>query len=137
MNRWLVKSDPDEYSAHDLERDGKSDWSGVRNPAAQGHLRAMQPGDGVLVYHTGKERAVVATATVASAPRPDPGDKTGKSVTVDLAFDAWLKGVVPLAAFKVEPAFKEFALVRIGRLSVMPVTADQWKRTLKMAGGTR
>lgn len=135
MNRWLIKSDPDEYSAADLARDGKTDWTGVTNAVAQKHLAAMKPRDPLLIYHTGKEKAIVATGQVATAPRPTPGDKSGKLVTVDVAFGKWVKKPVELKAIKDDPFFADFALVRIGRLSVMPVTDEQWTRLLKMAGG--
>ena len=130
MNHWLVKSDPDEYSAADLERDRKTVWDGVTNALAQRHLRAMAKGDPVLVYHSGKEKAVLAVAEIAGAPRRDPKDKTGKLVIVDLSFDRWLKNPISLAAIKSDPAFKDFALVRISRLSVMPVTPAQWERLM-------
>jgi len=135
MKRWLVKSDPDEYSAADLERDRQTAWTGVKNPLAQKHLQAMSPGDAVLVYHTGDEKAVVATARVASAPRLDPAERSGRTNVVDLAFGAWLPKPVPLAEIKADPFFRDFALVRMSRLSVMPVSDEQWKRLLEMAGG--
>jgi predicted RNA-binding protein with PUA-like domain len=134
MNRWLVKGDPEDYSAADLERERRTEWSGVRNPVAQGHLREMKIGDEVLVYHTGGEKAVVALARVAAGPRPDTGDQTGKLVVVDLEFVRWLKNPVTLAAIKADSAFADFLLVRIGRLSVMPVNAGQWKRIMELAG---
>lgn len=133
MKRWLVKSDPDEYSAADLERDGRTTWDGVSNALAQQHLRAMAEGDAVLVYHTGKAKAVVAEARVSGGPRPDPADKAGKRVAVELAFERWLPRAVALAEIKADPTFEDFALVRIGRLSVMPVTAAQWNRIVKLA----
>lgn len=128
MANWLIKSDPDEYSAADLARDGQTCWTGVRNPVAQKHIRAMQPDDRVLVYHTGKEKAIVATALVAAAPRPDATDGDGQAWAVDLKFEGWLGKPVTLAAVKADPFFADFALVRIGRLSVMPVTAQEWTR---------
>ncbi|MCG3125766.1 MAG: hypothetical protein CHACPFDD_00593 [Phycisphaerae bacterium] len=133
MARWLVKSDPDEYSAADLERDGVTSWEGVRNPTAQGHLRGMRAGDEVLVYHTGKQKAIVARATVAAAGRPDPSDPNGKAVAVQLRFEAWLARPVSLADIKAAREFADFDLVRIGRLSVMPVSAAHWSRLMKMA----
>lgn len=134
MAAWLVKSDPDEYSAHDLERDGRTAWSGVRNPTAQQHLRAMAEGDEVLVYHTGDEREIVALARVAAAPYPEPGGPNERTVCVDLEFVRFLKTPIPLAAIKSDPAFSEFPLVRIGRLSVMPVKPDEWRGLLTLAG---
>ena len=148
MNRWLVKSDPDEYSAADLERDRRTVWDGVTNALAQRHIRAMAKGDAVLTYHSGKEKAVVATAKVAAAPRPEgrtPHASGGPILSpqssalspapcvVELAFDRWLKHPVTLAAIKADPAFKDFALVRISRLSVMPVTTAQWDRVLALS----
>ncbi len=133
MAGWLVKSDPDEYSAADLERDGTTLWDGVRNPAAQQHMRAMKAGDPLLLYHTGNEKAVVATGKVAAAPQPDSGDPGGKAVAVRLAFDAWLEHPVPLAAIRNEPSLAEFDLVRISRLSVMPVSSAHWKIILRLA----
>ncbi len=125
MAFWLVKSDPEDYSAADLERDGRTVWDGVRNALAQRHLRGMRPGDGVLVYHTGAERAVVARATVVGVPR-EAAD--GSGATVELEFAGWLPRPVPLAEIKADPALAGLALVRQGRLSVMPVTAEEWRR---------
>lgn len=135
MAHWLVKSDPDDYSAADLERDGSTRWDGVRNALAQQHLSAMKAGDGVLVYHSGAERAIVALAKVASPPQPDESDPSGKAVCVQLAFEKRVATPVTLAALKEDPAFEGFDLLRISRLSVMPVSAAHWKRILKLAAG--
>lgn len=135
MNRWLVKSEPDDYSAKDLEREKRTAWTGVSNPTALKHLRSMADGDAVLIYHTGAQRAIVALAAVAGKPRPDPADKSGKSVLVELEFKAWLKKPVELAQIKAEPALASFDLVRISRLSVMPVAAAHWKRIEALAQG--
>lgn len=135
MKRWLVKSDPDEYSAEDLARAGRTVWDGVSNPLALRHLSSMSPGDEVLVYHTGDQKAVVALARVASSPRPDPRDKSGKVQVVDLEFVAPLARPVPLKDIRKEPNLADFDLVRISRLSVMPVSAAHWARLLKLAGG--
>ncbi len=132
MNRWLVKSDPQEYGADDLRRDRTTAWEGVRNALAQQHLRAMRTGDAVLVYHTGKEKALVALARVAGAPQPDPSDEKGQAVAVPLEYDRALRAPVPLSRIKSHAALTDFALVRIGRLSVMPVTAAQWNTLLAM-----
>ena len=134
---WLVKEEPDSYSFEDLRKEGGTTWSGVRNPLAQKHLRAMRKGDRVLYYHTGSERAVVGTARVTAEPRPDPGDATGRRVAVEIAPVAPLPNPVPLAALKGEPAFASHPLVRIGRLSVMPVSDGEWKvvERLAAAGG--
>ncbi|MCG3138554.1 MAG: hypothetical protein HJJLKODD_02419 [Phycisphaerae bacterium] len=133
MEHWLVKSDPDEYSAADLQRDKRTSWTGVKNPQAQQYLRAMKQGDAVLIYHTVGEKAIVALAKVAAAPQPDPSDPAAKRVVVNLRFDTTLKNPVTLSAIKADPAFSEFLLVRNSRLSVMPVAASLWKKILQMA----
>jgi predicted RNA-binding protein with PUA-like domain len=135
MATWLVKGDPDDYSAADLERERRTVWTGVRNPVAQKNLRSMNEGDDVLVYHTGDEKAIVATATVAAGPRPDPAHKSGKLFVVDLAFGKWFKTPVTLATIKADPAFASFDLVRISRLSVMPVSEEYAARLHKLSGG--
>ena len=131
--RWLVKEEPSSYSYGDLERDGRTTWAGVRNPLAQMHLRSMKKGDQVFFYHTGSEKAVVGVAKVVSAPRPDPADKTGKLHAVDIAPVRRLASPVTLAAIKANPAFTDFPLVRISRLSVMPVGAREWAAIEAMA----
>jgi predicted RNA-binding protein with PUA-like domain len=125
-NRWLVKSDPDAYSFADLVRDGETTWDGVANPLALKHIRAMRAGDEVLVYATGKEKAVIGRATVTRDGHGDPA-------VVDLAAREPLARPVKLAEIKADPFFADFALVRMGRLSVMPVTDAQWKRILALA----
>lgn len=135
--RWLVKTEPTDYAAEDLERDGTTDWTGVKNPTAQQHLRAMKAGDDVLVYHTGNVKAIVATATVERGPAPDPGDPAGKRVQVTLAFGGWLKTPVTLKQIKADERFADFDLVRMSRLSVMPVDGATWKALLGLAGGPR
>lgn len=135
VNRWLVKSDPDEYSARDLARDGRTVWDGVTNPLALRHLRSMAAGDEVLIYHTGGEKAVVARARVASAPRPDPRDRTGKAYVVDLEFVAPLPRPISLVEIRKQAALADFDLVRISRLSVMPVSAAHWTKLMELAGG--
>jgi predicted RNA-binding protein with PUA-like domain len=131
---WLVKEEPEHYSYADLERDGKTVWSGVRNPVAQKHLRAMQKGDRVFFYHTGKEKAVVGVAKVAGAPYVDPADKEGKLWAVDIVPVKRLPGPVTLAAVKADKRFADVPLVRLPRLSVMPVPDDVWKAIEGMAG---
>jgi len=125
---WLVKEEPTHYSFDALLRDRKAVWSGVRNALAQRHLRAVQKGDRVLYYHTGNEKAVVGIARAVSAAYPDPEDTTGTYVAVDLAPVARLPRPVTLAEIKADPAFEDFPLVRIARLSVMPVTDAEWAR---------
>jgi predicted RNA-binding protein with PUA-like domain len=134
MARWLLKTEPEEYAYADLVREGRVAWDGVANALAQKHMRAMRAGDDVLVYHTGKEKSVVGLAKVAADPKPDPSDKKGKRVTVDLVPVAAAKTPVPLAAIRAEPKCADLALVRIGRLSVMPVGDGAWS-ALTSAGG--
>ena len=130
---WLVKEEPTHYSFDDLVRDGQTSWSGVRNPVAQKHLRSMRPGDRIFFYHTGDVKAVIGTAKAAGEPYADPVDKTGKLYAVDIVPVKKLKSPVTLASIKAEKAFASHPLVRIPRLSVMPVTDDEWKRIEAMS----
>jgi predicted RNA-binding protein with PUA-like domain len=123
---WLVKEEPENYSFDRFAADGHTVWSGVRNPVAQKHLRAMKKGDRVFYYHTGKEKAIIGTARVAAAAYPDPKDANGSLVVVDLVPEKKLKRPVTLAEIKAAGRFADFPLVRIPRLSVMPVTEAQW-----------
>jgi len=131
---WLIKEEPTHYSFDDLLRDGRTAWSGVRNPVAQKHLQSMRKGDLIFFYHTGDVKAVVGIAKAAGAPYLDPADKTGKFHAIDVVPGRKLKSRVTLAAVKADKAFASFPLVRISRLSVMPVTDDEWKRIETMAG---
>ena len=130
---WLMKEEPDHYSFDDLVRDGKTAWTGVRNPLAQKHLQSMHKGDMIFYYHTGSVKAVVGIAKAASTPYADPGDASGKLHAIDVVPVKKLKSPVTLAAVKADKAFSSFPLVRMSRLSVMPVTDDEWKRIEKMS----
>jgi len=130
---WLVKEEPSTYPFAQLQREGRTRWSGVRNPLAQKHLQAMRPADRVFYYHTGAEKAIVGTATVSSVPAPDPGDPSGTLHAVEIAAGAPLARPVRLAEVKTDPFFADFALVRMARLSVMPVSDAQWARILAMS----
>jgi len=123
---WLVKEEPKSYSFDRLVEDGRTRWSGVRNPLAQKHLRAFGRGDRVLYYHTGTEKAVVGTARASRAAFPDPADPAGRLFAVDLVPVARLARPVPLAVIRTLKAFAGHPLVRMPRLSVMPVTDAQW-----------
>ena len=123
-----MKEEPEHYNYGQLERDRKTVWAGVRNPLAQKHLRSIRKGDRIFYYHTGKEKAVVATAKAASDAYPDPGDSSGKLFVVDIAPEKKLSRPVTLAEIKTEKAFASFPLVRMSRLSVMPVTDAEWSR---------
>ena len=131
---WLIKEEPTLYSFDDLMRDGRTAWTGVRNPLAQKHPQSMRKGDLIFFYHTGDVKAVVGIAKAACAPYPDPADKTGKLHAIDVVPVKKMKSPVTLAAVKADKAFASFPLVRISRLSVMPVTDDEWTRIEMMAG---
>lgn len=128
MAQWLVKEEPEHYNYAQLEQDRKTVWAGVRNPLAQKHLRSIKRGDRIFYYHTGKEKAVVATAKAASDAYPDPNDRTGKLSVVDIVPDKKLTRAVTLAEIKSDKAFASFPLVRMSRLSVMPVSDAEWDR---------
>jgi predicted RNA-binding protein with PUA-like domain len=132
MANWLVKEEPDHYGYDALVRDGHTVWSGVKNPLAQKHLRSIRKGDRIFYYHTGKQKAVVAIAKAASDAYTDPKDKTGKAAVVDVIPERKLPRPVTLAEIKADSAFASFPLVRMSRLSVMPVTDAEWKRIEKM-----
>ena len=131
--RWLVKEEPTNYSFDQFVADGTTVWSGVTNPLAHNNLRAMKKGDRVLYYHTGNEKAVVGTAKVSASAYADPKDKAGKLVVVELVPDKKLKRPVTLAEIKAAGRFPDFPLVRLPRLSVMPVTEEQWDAIETMA----
>jgi predicted RNA-binding protein with PUA-like domain len=133
-NYWILKTEPSTYSYDDLERDRTTVWDGVKNPLALKHLRAMQPGDPVLIYHTGDEKAAVGIAEVTKAAYPDPKKKDAKLVVVDLKAKSRLGRPVALAEIKADKAFADLGLVRMGRLSVVPANPDQWQRLLRMGG---
>jgi predicted RNA-binding protein with PUA-like domain len=134
MSRWLLKTEPGEYSFDDLIRDGKTVWDGVSNALALKHLRAIRRGDDLLIYHTGNVRAVVGLGRAETDPYPDPAQQNPKLVVVDVAPVRRLAHPVSLEAIKTTPAFRGFELVRLPRLSVMPVPAALWMRILQMAG---
>ena len=122
--RWLVKEEPENYSYARFQADGRTVWAGVKNPVAQRNLRSMQKGEKVFFYHTGKQKAVIGTATVAVEAYPDP--KNASLVVVELAAGEALKRPVTLAEIKADKRFATMPLVRIPRLSVQPVTDDEW-----------
>jgi predicted RNA-binding protein with PUA-like domain len=130
---WLMKEEPANYSFDDLVRDGKTSWTGVKNALAQRHLRAIGKGDRIFFYHTGDQKAVVGIARAAGAPYPDPADRTGKLYAVDVAPVKKLPAPVTLAAIKADRTLASFPLVRLPRLSVMPVSDAEWERIVGMA----
>jgi predicted RNA-binding protein with PUA-like domain len=133
-NYWLIKTEPSSYSYDDLAKEETAVWDGVKNPVAIRNLRSMHPGDQVLVYHTGDEKAVVGWATVVSSPYPDPKLKDPKLFVIDLKAHRRLPQPVTLAQIKADKTFADLPIVRQGRLSVSPVTAPQWKRVLQLSG---
>ena len=133
MAQWLMKEEPEHYGFDQLVRDGKTVWAGVKNPLAQKHLRSIKRGDRIFYYHTGKEKAVVATAKAASDAYPDPKDKSGKLSVVDVVPDKKLGRPVTLAEIKADKAFASFLLVRMSRLSVMPVSDAEWAKIENMS----
>ncbi len=130
---WLFKEEPTHYGWDDFAKDGRTSWTGVRNPVAQKHLRQVKKGDLVFYYHTGGEKSVVGIARAAGDAYPDPKDKSGKLAAVDIVPVKRLKRPVTLAEIKADPFFQDFPLVRISRLSVMPVSDKEWARIEKMA----
>jgi predicted RNA-binding protein with PUA-like domain len=130
---WLFKEEPTHYSFDALVKDRKTVWSGVKNPLAQKHLHAVKKGDRIFYYHTGDEKAVVGIAKAGGNAYPDPDDASGKHAVVDVVPVKKLGRPVTLAEIKADPAFKTFPLVRISRLSVMPVSDAEWTRIEKLA----
>jgi len=125
MADWLLKTEPEEYSYDDLVQEQVGTWDGVTNPAAQRNMRAMQVGDRCIIYHTGDVRAAVGLARVLRGPYPDPSDARGRLVLVDVAPVRPLERPVTLAEIRTLAVFAESPLVRIGRLSVVPLSSEQ------------
>jgi predicted RNA-binding protein with PUA-like domain len=130
---WLFKEEPTHYSYDELVKDKKTMWSGVKNPLAQKHLRSVRKGDRIFYYHTGDEKAVVGICKALGDAYADPGDKSGKGSVVDVAPVQKLGRPVTLAEIKADSSFRDFPLVRISRLSVMPVSDTEWARIEKMS----
>ncbi len=130
---WLLKSEPNTYSFADLERDGSTVWDGVRNNAAALHLRAMKVGDEAFFYHSQEGKEIVGIARITRTAFPDASDPAGRFVAVEIAPVRALAKAVTLADMKSEPALADMAMRRQSRLSVSPVTDDEWAAILKMA----
>jgi len=135
MVRWLFKEEPTHYNYADLERDGRTLWTGVSNALARKHLRQVQPGDKILYYHTGDEKAIVGVMEAVSGAQADPSDDDSKAVAVEVCPVKRLKNPVSLATVKSDPLFADWELVRMPRLSVMPVSAEQWQRIEALSRG--
>jgi predicted RNA-binding protein with PUA-like domain len=127
-NHWILKTEPSTYSWNDLERDKTTVWDGVSNPVALKNLAAMKPGDDALIYHTGGEKAVVGLARVSRAAYPDPKGKDPKLLVVDLVPVKRLARPVTLQEIKADAAFRDSPLVRQGRLSVVQLSEEQFRR---------
>ena len=134
MAHWLFKTEPSDYSFADLTRDKRVVWEGVKNPTALGHLRKVEKGDIVVLYHTGDEKSAVGLAEVTRGSYPDPKLGDPKRVVVDLKPGRALKTPVPLADFRIDAVLKTTELVRISRLSVMPLSPAHFARVLERAG---
>ncbi|MSO23343.1 MAG: EVE domain-containing protein [Acidobacteria bacterium] len=134
MAGWLLKTEPTVYSYDDLERDQRTIWDGVGNNLALKYIRQVQKGDLALVYHTGEEKAIIGIAEVAGAAYADPKQDNPKLAVFDLKPKRRLARPVGLAEVKTNEKLKDFELVRMGRLSVMPVSDAVWKILMKMAG---
>lgn len=125
---FLFKEEPSNYDFDALVKDKSTVWSGVKNPVAQKHLRSVRKGDRIFFYHTGDEKQIVGIAKALGDAYPDPKDATGKAFIVDVGPVKKLARPVTLKAIKADPSFSAMPLVRISRLSVMPITDAEWKR---------
>jgi predicted RNA-binding protein with PUA-like domain len=134
MPQWLVKSEPSKYSWDQFAKDKQTFWDGVRNYAARINLRAMKKGDAVLFYHSNEGVEIVGIAKVAKEAYQDPTTEDDAWVVVDLKPVRKLKNPVTLAQVKADTRLREMALVRLGRLSVQPVTDEEWKVVMELAG---
>jgi predicted RNA-binding protein with PUA-like domain len=134
MNYWLMKSEPSSYSWDQLVKDKKTSWNGVRNFQASANLKAMKTGDRVFFYHSNEGLAVVGIAEVAKTYYPDPTDKTERFGMVDIKPVTPLKSPVTLVDIKKDPKLKDMVLVKNSRLSVQPVTTEQWKHVCALGG---
>jgi predicted RNA-binding protein with PUA-like domain len=133
-NYWLVKQEPDSFSWATLVKDERTDWTGVRNFQARNHLRAMKKGDAVLFYHSGEEKQVVGLARVEKEAYPDTTADEGDWSAVDIVPVKPLKTAVTLQQIKADKSLKDMPLVRQSRLSVSPVTEEQFQRIMQLAG---
>jgi len=133
MAHWLIKSEPTVYSWDQFVKEKRTSWTGVRNAQAAINLKAMKSGDLCFFYHSNEGKEIVGIAKVVKTAYPDPTDKAGKAVAVDVAAVEPVKQPVTLATIKADPKFTDFKLVRQSRLSVVPVSDEHWKLILKMS----
>ena len=134
MGHWLLKTEPTAYSFAQLQKDTRAVWDGVKNPQALKNLAQVQKGDQLFIYHTGDEKAVVGIATALSGAYPDPKKSDPKLLVIDIAPVAPLPRPVTLAEVKASPRFAGWELVRLPRLSVMPVSTEHWTEIERRAG---
>ncbi len=134
MNYWLLKSEPFKYAWSKLVADGRTHWDGVRNYQAANNLKAMKLGDRAFFYHSNEGLEIVGVAEIVREAYPDPSDESGRFVMVDIGPLFPVPKAVTLQAIKAEPRLADLALVRQSRLSVVPVSADEWGVLLDMAG---
>jgi predicted RNA-binding protein with PUA-like domain len=131
--KWLLKSEPDVYSWDDLVKDKKAVWDGINNNAALKHMRDMKKGELCLIYHTGDEKQAVGIAEITSTAYPDPKLEEERRLVFDIKPKKKLKNPVTIADIKADPFFNDWLFVKIGRLSVVPVTDEQWEKIIKMS----
>jgi predicted RNA-binding protein with PUA-like domain len=134
MRHWLMKSEPSAYSWDDLVRDKHTSWNGVRNFQAANNLKAMKIGDRAFFYHSNEGKAIMGVVEITRAAYPDPSDKAGRFVMVDVRPLMPVKLPVTLAAIKADPRLKSLALLRQSRLSVSPLEPPDWAILAGMAG---
>ena len=134
MAYWLLKSEPDVFGWDQQVANGVEPWNGVRNFQASANLKAMKKGDQAFFYHSNIGREIVGVVKVVREAYPEPGDETGRWVCVDVQAGKRLKRPVTLAEIKADPQFADFQLVRMSRLSVVPVNEEHWKALMKMSG---
>jgi predicted RNA-binding protein with PUA-like domain len=134
---WMVKQEPEAYSWDDFVRDGRTDWTGVRNFQARNNLRQMKAGDRVLFYHSGSGKCVVGVAEVAKAAYPDPTADDSQWVAVDLKPVKPFRESVPLASIRYHPKLSNLPLIRQSQLSVMPLTREEFETIMAMGTGKK
>ena len=134
MRSWILKPEPSDYSFERLMAEGRTRWDGITNNLALLHLRAMRRGDRAIVYHTGDERSAVGTAQITRDPYPDPNAGNPRILVVDVEAGEPFPKSVPLDVFRREPLLATTDLVRISRLSIVPITDEQWSLVERLAG---
>ncbi|MEL6165138.1 MAG: EVE domain-containing protein [Cyanobacteria bacterium J06628_3] len=134
---WLLKTEPNEYSYADLEKEDTTVWDGVKNALALKNMRAMLPGEEAFIYHTGKERRIVGVAQVASTAYPDPKLDDIKRLVIDIQAVRKLAEPITLAQIKQDKQFTGFDLLRLPRLSIVPVLPQHWQQLLEMAKNSK